>query len=402
MDCQNMKPILEVDPLKFEKWRDILVNSRKVTEEAYSAIESQVLYNQIHQLFNDHYRLGQVVEIHEVFGGYTNRSFGVILEKDGLRTDYFVRKYKVEATDTDVLMEHGLIQHALKKGFAEAAGIYPAQDGRTFIRLNELKSGQRVSRIFTVYRYLNGQDKYTWIENKSSPQEYLNLGALLARFHAATHTFEPQGDQRKTEPKVKVLIPDFSRIFQERLAQPLETQFHASFKEILPSILNYMERFKITPDEYDDLLELPIHGDYHAGNVKFEGENTVGLFDFDWSKVDARIFDICLGLVYCCGSWDLETDGFLRLADCRNFLEGYALGLKNTDLSPLTQAEKKVFVRMLAGAHFYLIYWLTELWYYLDVDNINNYEAISYMTHFLRGLNWISENQPALEALVKD
>ena len=83
MDCINMKPILEVSPLQFEEWREILVKSRKVTEEAYAAIESQVLYNQIHQLFDEHYKLGKVVEIHGVFGGYTNRSFGVILEKDG-------------------------------------------------------------------------------------------------------------------------------------------------------------------------------------------------------------------------------------------------------------------------------------------------------------------------------
>ncbi|MDR3135717.1 MAG: hypothetical protein LBU69_06460, partial [Deltaproteobacteria bacterium] len=139
MDSRAMKPIVEVEPLKFERWREILANSRKVTEEAYSAIESQVLYNQIHQLFDEHYDLGKVAEIYEVFGGYTNRSFGVVLEKDGKKTDYFVRKYKVEATDTDVLMEHGLIQHALKNGFVEAAGIYPASDGRTFIRLNEIK-----------------------------------------------------------------------------------------------------------------------------------------------------------------------------------------------------------------------------------------------------------------------
>ncbi|MDR0622766.1 MAG: phosphotransferase, partial [Deltaproteobacteria bacterium] len=357
MDCRNMKPIVEVEPPQFEKWREILSKSRKVTDEAYAAIESQVLYNQIHELFNEHYNLGTVAEIHEVFGGYTNRSFGVILEKDGQRHDYFVRKYKAEATDTDVLMEHGLIQHALQHGFSEAAGIYPAKDGRTFIRLKEIKAGQTISRIFTVYKFLTGLDKYTWIENKSTPKEFSNLGALLARFHSATHTFEPQGDQRKAEPKVKILIPDFARIFKERTAQPLDTAFHAFFQSILPSVLGYMERFKISATEYEALLELPIHGDYHAGNVKFDGEETVGLFDFDWSKVDARIFDICLGIVYCCGSWDLETDGFLRLDDCRNFLKGYSQGLAGAVLVPLTEAEKKVFVRMLAGAHFYLVYW---------------------------------------------
>jgi homoserine kinase type II len=397
-----MKPIVEFEPVVFEQWREILSNSRKVTEEAYFAIESQVLYNQIRQLFDEYYDLGKVIEIHEVFGGYANRSFGVILEKDGQRTDYFVRKCKAEATESDVMLEHCLIRHALKNGFSEAGGIYPAKDGRTFISLNELKSGRVTSRIFTVYKFLDGFDKYTWIDNKSTPREFVNLGKLMARFHVATHDFKPNGDQSKAEPKVKVLIPDFPRIFQERAAQPLETQFHGFFVEILPSILAYMRRYAISAHEYEALLELPIHGDYHSGNVKFDGEETVGLFDFDWSKVDARIFDICLGLVYCCGSWDLETDGILRLDDCHYFLKGYDEALAGTDLPSLTEAEKIVFVRLLAGAHFYLIYWLTELWYYLDVDNINDYEAITYLTHFLRGLHWLTENAGTLEKIVRD
>ncbi|MDR1677286.1 MAG: homoserine kinase, partial [Deltaproteobacteria bacterium] len=235
MDTLNMKPIVEIDPFKFEKWRELLVKSKKVTADAYSAIEAQVLYNQIHELFEKHFDLGKILEIYEVFGGYTNRSFGVILEKDGQKNDYFVRKYKVEATDADVMMEHGVIGHALKNGFSEAAGIFPANDGRSLVRLNEIKAGKTVSRIFTVYRFLKGQDKYTWIENKSTPLEFANLGALLARFHAATYTFVPSGEQHKTEPKVKVLIPDFFRIFKERAAQPLDTYFHANFKAALPA-----------------------------------------------------------------------------------------------------------------------------------------------------------------------
>jgi homoserine kinase type II len=196
------------------------------------------------------------------------------------------------------------------------------------------------------------------------------------------------------------LFPDFRRIFKQRSSQPLETLFHSNFQIILPTILGYMERFKISQAEYESLLELPIHGDFHAGKVKFEGEETVGLFDFDWSKVDARIFDLCLGLVYCCGSWDMEDDGALRLSDCQHFLRGYQQIITKDSQLALTDLEKKVFVRMLAGAHFYLIYWLTELWYYLDMENINNYEAISYLSHFLRGLKWLEANAKELQEMV--
>jgi homoserine kinase type II len=396
-----MKKIEGVSPQQFEEYRELLTNTKKIAENAYLAIESQVLYDQINTLFNKYYDLGHIKEIYEVFGGYTNRSFGVITTNKGEEKEFFIRKYKAEIRDTDVLIEHSLIKYALAQGFQEAAGIFPATDGRTFIRLNERKNGQTVSRVFSIYQFLQGLDKYTWIDNKSTPQEFFNLGALLARFHGATHGFRPQSDQVKTEPKVRFLIPDLKRRLSERANQPLNTLFHAYFTSTLPTVLDHIDKNLLLDSEYDAFPEGPIHGDYHAGNVKFDGEETVGLFDFDWSKIDIRLFDVCLGIVYCCSSWDMATDGHLRIDDCRNFLNGYNSALAGSTLPALTEQENKAFLRMLANAHIYLVYWLTELWYYLDAENINDYEAISYMNHFIRGLSWLEANVSELEALVK-
>ena len=189
-------------------------------------------------------------------------------------------------------------------------------------------------------------------------------------------------------------------MFSDRVAQPLDTLFHSYFGSVLPPILKHMRELAIAPEEYAALPKCPIHGDFHAGNVKFDGEATVGLYDFDWSKVDVRLFDVCLGVVYCCGSWRMESDGELRIGDCRAFLEGYKAALAEGGFPSFTDAERRVFVRMLAAAHFYLVYWLTELWYYLDPDAINNYEAISYMDHFIRGLHWLRGHVDELQALI--
>lgn len=400
MDTSKMKLIPAIPHARFEEYRDYLVETRRELEAIYETVESQVLNSQLTRLFREHYDLGEIVEIYEVFGGYTNRSFGVKVQKDGVDAEYFVRKYKAEISDKDVQMEHGLIEHAIANGFNEAAGIFPTKDGHGFVRLDEIKGGRTVSRVYSVYRFLPGIDKYTWIDNQSTPAEFENLGDLLGRFHLAAHRFVPDETQRKTEPKVSILIPDFKRMFSERAAQPLDTLFHAYFKSTLPGIIEHMDYHAISPEEYQKLPQCPVHGDYHAGNVKFDGEKTVGLYDFDWSKVDIRLFDLCLGVVYCCGSWEMLTDGQLRLDDCRSILIGYNKALEGSVFPPLTADEKKVFVRMLAGAHFYLIYWLTELWYYLDPESINNYEAVSYMDHFIRGLNWLKEHQDELQALV--
>jgi homoserine kinase type II len=395
-----MKLIAAIAPLKMEQYREHLINSRRHINDIYAAVESQVLYNQLHKLFDEDYDLGSLKDIFEVFGGYTNRSFGVTVVKDGVEKEYFVRKYKVEVTDTDVLMEHGLIEYAIKNGFKEAATVFKTKDGRSYVKCDELKAGQAVTRVFAVYRYLAGTDKYTWIANESTPQEFWNLGALLARFHSSSFGFNPDKSQRKTEPKINVLVPDFKRMFSERAAMPIETHFHSYFSQALKEILRHIDEQKISPEEYEALVQCPIHGDYHAGNVKFDGEQTVGLYDFDWSKVDIRLFDLSLGIVYCCSSWKMDSDGQLRINDCLNFLKGYQSVLGSTALPSFTKAERQVFVRMLSSAYLYLIYWLTELWYYLDSENINDYEAISYLDHFLRGLNWLRTNSSLLAEMV--
>ena len=39
----------------------------------------------------------------------------------------------------------------------------------------------------------------------------------------------------------------------------------------------------------------------------------IGIFDFDWSKVDYRLFDICFGMVYTHAAWECMIDGQIHL-----------------------------------------------------------------------------------------
>ena len=56
-----------------------------------------------------------------------------------------------------------------------------------------------------------------------------------------------------------------------------------------------------------------MHCDYHPGNLKWVDEQGVGLFDFDWSKLDYRLFDVAQGIAYFCSSWEGPDDGDVRL-----------------------------------------------------------------------------------------
>ena len=399
MDTSRMELIQGVDSDKFLALFDRAKSLKRALDYLYKTIDSQVLRNQVADLLENHYDLGRVREVYEVFGGYTNRSFAVVCEKDGRDGEYLARKYKAEALDNDVALEHALLNHILSRGFKEAARVFPARDGRTFVRLKEISQGQAETRLFAVYEYLPGEDKYTWIDNENTAAELLNLGDLMARLHDCARDFDP-GPRRKAEPKAEILFQSLGAVFDELAARPVVSKFHDFFKMNIGMFKDCLERNAIPAEAYARMVETAVHGDFHAGNVKFLGEKTVGLFDFDWSKIDVRLFDICLGLVYCCTSWHVATDGRLRLDDCRYFLEGYARALEGAALPGLNEIERRHFPQMMVQAGLYLVYWCAALWYYLDPEGTNDYESIYYLIHLVRTLKWLESHKASLADLV--
>jgi homoserine kinase type II len=389
------------------------INSSKLYKLAkanYEASDGDFIRAQIKEVVEANYDLGEVLEVYEIFGGYVNRSFGVICSKDGKTEDYFIRKYKAkfnsEANPDDILYEHNLINYCLNNGLVEAAKVHEAKNGTTMVSLvDKDETGKELKRYFAVYDYLAGEDKWTWVNNENNPTEFRNIGALLARFHLYGQGFEP-GRLAKAEPKIQFLLPMLADRFAEMAARDVpDSIFHATFNSKLPTILATIKANLIPAEDYAQMPEAPSHCDLHAGNVKWVGEECTGIFDFDWSKIDVRLFDIAFALIYCCSSWRPETDGILRLDDCRYFLEGYNSQLKKLagkGLGPLNAVEKKHFPSMVAAGCQYLINWCTALYFYEDPTIVNDYEALYYLLHITRLMDWIEAHKPDLAKIMDE
>ncbi len=386
-----------------------LIDAAKLLKRArsvYETTDTTFLRTQIKEVVEQNYDLGEVKEVYEIFGGYVNRSFGVICEKDGKRNDYFVRKYKAkfnsEANPDDILYEHNLINYCLEHGLKEAAKVYVSKNGTTMVSLvDQDETGKDLKRYFAVYDYLEGEDRYTWINNENSPDEFRNLGALQARFHNFGREFNP-GKLAKAEPKIQYLLPTFVNLFTRLASKDLpDSMFHAFFNSKLSAIVENIKKNQIPDEAFKQMPEAPIHSDLHAGNVKWQGDNCTGIFDFDWSKIEVRLFDICFCLVYCCSSWRPEQDGVIRVADCGYFLEGYNNQLKKlTGLEPLNAVEKEHFPTMMAAACQYLINWCTALYFYEDPTIVNDYEALYYLLHITRVMDWIDGHKADLAQVI--
>jgi len=112
----------------------------------------------------------------------------------------------------------------------------------------------------------------------------------------------------------------------------------------------------------------PVHCDYHPGNLKWVDEEAVGLFDFDWSKLDYRVFDVAQGISYFCSSWEGPDKGQLRLDKAAIFVRAYQEeAARWTDPGPMSAGELAVLPRMIANANLHCLNW-DVTFYYAETD----------------------------------
>ncbi|AFQ43594.1 phosphotransferase [Desulfosporosinus meridiei] len=371
---------------------------KRIAAHFFESMESILIRNQIVDALRD-YDLGKVTEVYEIFGGYVNRSFGIYTEKDGKRNEYFVRKYKYGITEPEIVFEHLMIDYSKAHGLDIAAGLIRTKDGLTFVKKTEGVNENATDIFFAVYEFLAGEDLYTWDTPNLTDEEYASAAEVLASFHNAAKDFDPQGLKR-VEPKIMDFLPTLPEKYKSLAQKDMDTKFHRYYTSKLNSILEVIGRSQISEDSLKGMPSTPCHNDFHAGNLKYLNNKVVGIFDFDWSKIDYRLFDVCLALDYCCSSWTDEQDGVLLLDKCVIFLKAYQRKLIELgELEPLNSVELENFPTMMAAANVYLINW--DVVAYYAGKNLNEYEYIAYLQHHVRLMNWIENHKAEIADLAK-
>lgn len=384
-ETSKMKRLNKMDSLKSYELLHMAKDLARAAMEVQDTLENSFLREQIVEVIEGFYDIGKVKDAFEVFGGYINRSFRVIVEKNGEAKDYFVRKYKLDITAKEIEFEHALVAHALDNGFHLLAGIIRNSAGATFV-------SPEISRNkFAVYQYLEGEDKYTWDNPLMQEGEYASAAEVLAKFHCAARDFNP-GNLRRIEPGIMELVGGLSRSFPQYATLNRPTKFHEYYTGKLPTILAAIEQNTIAHEDVARMPTIPIHCDYHPGNMKFIDGKVVGIFDFDWSKMDLRLFDVCLALAYNSVTWGGRQDGSMHLDKCAVFLKSYQSTLQSLNaLAPLSETELDNFPTMMALANFFLLNW--DISAYYSGSEKNCYEYLAYLKHNVRQMNWIESHK---------
>jgi homoserine kinase type II len=336
------------------------------------------LLSQIAGVVGEDYDLGPVVRVERIFGGYCNASFGVWTRRDDGEHTYFVRKYNPAIREREVRFEHALLTYVDAAGFGLASHVFPTRDGSTFVTRDEVIDGADTTFYFAVFTMLEGEDKYTWIQNRVTDREFDSGARVLARFHHAADGFDP-GDLAREQPPIMEFVPMWAESWPALVADGGDTAVDRYLRERLPRILDVVARGTEVKDRLVGMPVTPTHCDYHPGNLKWVDETGVGLFDFDWAKLDYRLFDVAQGICYFCMSWEGADRGQLRLDKAEIFLRAYQDEASRWAIpGRISAAELAVLPRMIADANLYILNWDVTYFYGSPDSDVDEY--MGYVT----------------------
>jgi homoserine kinase type II len=355
------------------------------------------LLAQIAMVVNDDWDLGEVARVERIFGGYCNASFAVWTRRDDGEHLYFVRKYNPAITEREVRFEHALLSHVDREGFGLASHVYPTRSGPTFVTRDEIVDGVDTTFFFAVFTMLIGEDKYTWLENRLTDKEFDSGARVLARFHHASFAFDP-GDLARVQPPIIEFVPTWAQDWPALIAGGGDTACDRYLRDKLPGILGVVARGAELDAAITGMPTCATHCDYHPGNLKWVDEQGVGLFDFDWAKVDYRLFDVAQGICYFCTSWEGPDKGTLRIDKAEVFLRGYQDEASRWDHPGRMGAEELALLpRMIADANLYILNWDVTYFYGSPDSDVDEY--LGYFVGQVSCMEHIEEHMDELAAM---
>jgi homoserine kinase type II len=373
----------------------------------------QYYYALIKDMVNEHYDLGKLVDVYQIFGGYVNVTFCINVEKDGERSTWIVRKYRSGKTIDALNFEHNLLLYAREHGSEYTAAPIHAKDGRSYV-IETIDMGDvRENFLFAVFNYIDGLRLYSWLDNwavdtvKDITIE--SAARSLAHFHSASYGFDPQGLRgdnllgTNEDTAINDLIADLPRrlieyrkLYTEAGLENKFVEYTDAFQE---SYTTWCKLATIPKDDYSRMFRCPCHLDFHGGNFMYSADESVaGSFDYDMAMIDSRLFDLALGLHYSLASWSLDKPGVIDLSKVELFISAYNNGCKEMGKIPsLTEIEQKYFFEAMLQAPIYVYGWAHGA---VSTDmSANEFEYLYYCTHLSDCMRWLFDHEQDIRSL---
>ena len=353
---------------------------------------------EIRALVREHYELDGWIDVEEISGGYCNRSYRIVCSGDGRSRSYLLRRYNPQVAECEIRFEHALLSHLGKKGFDLSAAVIPCCNGDGYVATTTGTAPLNRTVYWALFTYLHGEDAYGWTRTDLAPSEFDSAAEILALFHGAGCDFVKPAGADRLQPPIAAFLPEMKNNIAACLRRARDRRCDRLFRNRFGDIARAVDYCRGAAARFGGMPQLPVHCDYHPGNLKYAGGRAVGLFDFDWSKIDYRLFDVALALVYFCSTWDDHAAPELLPERMRRFLLVYDhTCAARGDVPPLTAQEHHCLEPMLTAANLYVLNW--DLSDFYATRSPDDTEYLAYIRHNIGLMDWIQAHRDDMDAL---
>jgi homoserine kinase type II len=269
-----------------------------------------------------HYDLGELRTAQRVGRGFVNENW--ILETTSGR--YFLKRRHPDLRNpTIVCAQHALNKHLRQSGFP-APAILPSKSGETLLVLN--------SEYFEIQEYIEGSPY------QDTNEAHFQAAALtLGFYHACIHGFTPHPHCDLGALYSPPIVDDNLT----SLTDLLELERDPALIPVLQQLESHAADLALHFSKHHELPCLFIHGDYHVGNLLFQGDRIVGVVDYDKACWQPRVVELAEALIHfaapCPGHFKhLVYPGFLDWDKFATFLRYYSYGVGLDEEDPIRLA----------------------------------------------------------------
>ncbi|MBW1841435.1 MAG: phosphotransferase [Deltaproteobacteria bacterium] len=358
-----------------------------------------MIYKNLWKIFSDQWDLGVVTHARRNYIGYINVTYEVdILNNlvDRKQKRLILRIYRKGTSEEKIRFEHALLDELHARKFDLSPCLIETKNGKTFVKVNEQLDHGPVEYYLAAFSYLQGKDKYAWNSPLCTENELKNAAGVLAAYHHTIYGWEGIPEwrgQRSIET-----FPEMIRQWNTHARNSSASFFDLYFKEELDYLLRQLQK---VPDQtvYDAMPHLAVHGDYHPGNIKFLNGKVVGVFDFDWSAMDARCYDVGNAILFFCADWNAATGGKLIRNRVDRFLEAYQKKAANLNgIGPLNTLELEYLPEMIRVANLHSVLdWTLDHFYNVGADP---QECTDFLKQSIRVSRWLEGHRERLAARI--
>jgi len=180
-----------------------------------------------------------------------------------------LKKIEHQPTHQRITSEYKVLCYLQKHRIPVSVPIL-TDDGKLYVK-NE-------GHIFTLSPTISTKSPLTSVNEQ---ERYMAIGSELGRFHRVMASY-PDPIESWTMDLPNKLENEVFPFLEQKLDSEQFNQLQQKIISIAPTIAASWEK----------LPTQTIHGDFHGGNILFDGKEVIGIIDLDHIPIGARLYDI--------------------------------------------------------------------------------------------------------------